>query len=156
MRKDKIYFNDETTLNKRELNHLVKTLIPYVVEALHLKNDIVVSITITDDENIHQINRDYRGVDSPTDVISFAYSDAPEDMGIKLVDLGEIVISLDTAKKQALTYAHPVEREITFLLIHGFLHLCGYDHMQEEDAEKMFALQNDLLNNFKYEYKELK
>lgn len=148
------YFEDQTNKNYNELFKLTSSLYKYLCKKLKLK-DPNLSCTIVDDKTIHQINKQYRKIDRPTDVISFAYNDYNEGEKEPFIDLGELVISLDTAFKQALEYNHPVEREIAFLFIHGFLHLNGYDHIKQEDAEKMFALQNELLNNFAYDYVDL-
>lgn len=152
---DQYYFNDKTEKNSQELEKLTTNLLNYLVEKLNLKKDVILSCSITDDENIHQINKEYRKIDRPTDVISFAYNDYNEGDDEPFIDLGEIVISLDTAFKQAKEFNHPVEREIAFLFIHGFLHLNGYDHIDEKEAEEMFNLQNELLNNFDYKYVDL-
>lgn len=149
------YFNDKTEKNSQELEKLTTNLLNYLVEKLNLKKDVILSCSITDDEDIHQINKEYRKIDRPTDVISFAYNDYNEGDDEPFIDLGEIVISLDTAFKQAKEFNHPVEREIAFLFIHGFLHLNGYDHIDEKEAEEMFNLQNELLNNFDYKYVDL-
>lgn len=149
------YFNDKTNKNGVELEKMTSTLLNYLVEKLNLKKDVILSCSITDDEDIHQINREYRKIDRPTDVISFAYNDFNEGDDEPFIDLGEIVISLDTSFKQASEFNHPVEREIAFLFIHGFLHLNGYDHLNEKDANEMFELQNNLLNNFNYDYIDL-
>ncbi len=149
------YFNDKTNKNAVELEKMTSTLLDYLVSKLDLKKDVILSCSITDDEDIHQINKEYRKIDRPTDVISFAYNDYNEGDDEPFIDLGEIVISLDTSFKQAEEFSHPVEREIAFLFIHGFLHLNGYDHLTSQEAEVMFELQNNLLNNFNYEYKDL-
>ena len=99
-----------------------------------------VSITFTDNEHIHEINRDYRNVDRPTDVISFALNegDEPEIEGGAPVNvLGDIIISVEKAVEQASDYGHSVEREVAFLTVHGMLHLLGYDHIEEDDRKEM-------------------
>lgn len=102
------------------------------------ENNYEISLLITDDETIHQLNKEYRQKDKPTDVLSFPMEDE--------VMLGDIVISLDTAKKQAQEREIGLDREIAFLFIHGLLHLLGYDHETSvEDEKKMFALQEEIL-----------
>ena len=106
-----------------------------------------VSITLTNNDYIHELNRQYRGIDRPTDVISFAIRD---DMEFEMVegmnDLGDIFINIDYARKQAKQYGHSYQREIAFLFTHGMLHCLGYDHMKEEDEKVMFALQDEILD----------
>ena len=116
-----------------------------------LKKSTRVSIEVdfVDDERIHQINREYRHVDRPTDVISFAFDDAVEgEVAIKggpVHDLGVIVISIPRALSQAKDYGHSEKREITFLFVHGLLHLLGYDHGTPEEEAVMFGLQDTIL-----------
>ena len=106
------------------------------------------NIIIVDNKKIHEINKEYRNVDRETDVISFAMED---NMDVKYEDfrlLGDIYISLDKCYQQALEYEHSRVREICFLATHGVLHLLGYDHMNKEDEDKMFSLQNELLDGY--------
>ncbi|MBD2869487.1 rRNA maturation RNase YbeY [Paenibacillus arenilitoris] len=117
-----------------------------------------VSLTFTDDEEIHQLNRDYRGIDRPTDVLSFAMQeDGTEELDIIFeVDsedekdpisgmLGDIIISVETAAAQSEEYGHSLEREIGFLFVHGFLHLIGYDHQDDASEAVMTAKQEAVL-----------
>jgi probable rRNA maturation factor len=120
------------------------------VAKLHELDDMTeVDITIVDDEEIHQLNRDYRGVDRPTDVLSFALDeddeDEPELLEGQLHLLGDIIISAETATRQAEEYGHGLEREIVYLAVHGLLHLLGYDHMVEEDKVIMRAKEEEAL-----------
>ena len=104
------------------------------------------SLTITDDETIHQFNKQYRGIDRPTDVLSFALMEADNiHLDGVPVNVGDIIISLETAKRQAKEYQHSLKREICFLFVHGLLHLMGYDHMKPEDEKIMFAKQEEIL-----------
>ena len=107
-------------------------------------------ITIVDDEEIHQLNRDYRNVDRPTDVLSFALDedeeDEPELMEGQPHLLGDIIISAETATRQAEEFGHGLEREIVYLAVHGLLHLLGYDHMVEEDKVIMRAKEEEALS----------
>lgn len=109
----------------------------------------IMTVIFVDKETIHSINRDYRGVDRVTDVISFALHDNDECEFTEEseIELGDIFICVDRAIEQASDYGHSVEREIGFLAVHGYLHLCGYDHMTEEDEKVMFARQDEILNN---------
>ena len=95
-------------------------------------------------DEIHRINKEYRNIDRPTDVISFALIDDLEEE--RTNELGDIFICLDKAKEQAKEYGHSVNREVAFLSVHGYLHLCGYDHQNKEDEKIMFEKQDDILN----------
>ena len=121
------------------------------VAKLHDLDDMTeVDITIVDDEEIHQLNRDYRNVDRPTDVLSFALDeddeDEPELMEGQPHLLGDIIISAETATRQAEEFGHGLEREIVYLAVHGLLHLLGYDHMVEEDKVMMRAKEEEALS----------
>ena len=99
-----------------------------------------VSVTLTDDAHIHVINREYRNVDRPTDVISFALteSEEPEIIGGGEHEvLGDLIISLERMRAQAAEYGHTELRELSFLTVHGMLHLLGYDHMEEQERQEM-------------------
>lgn len=117
-----------------------------------------VALTFTDNEGIHALNRDYRGIDRPTDVLSFAMMDeGTEELDIIFevesedeADpisgmLGDIVISVEKAKEQSEEYGHSLEREIGFLFVHGFLHLMGYDHEDAESEAVMTSKQEAVL-----------
>ena len=104
------------------------------------------NIIIVDNTYIHKLNKEYRGIDRPTDVISFALEDNKDFVTIDHRVLGDIYISLDKAREQAIEYGHSLKREICFLSVHGFLHLLGYDHMEKEDEKVMFSLQEEILN----------
>ena len=105
-----------------------------------------ICIELTDDETIHAYNRDFRGVDRPTDVLSFPVSEGEELIGVPDGHLGDIMISAETAERQALELGHSAEREIAFLAIHGTLHVLGYDHMQPSDEEIMTAKQREIIS----------
>ena len=114
---------------------------------LKLANDLEISVTFVRSRTIHIINRDYRGIDRPTDVISFAIRDGLEDfIPDEEKDLGDLFINIDYARKQAREYGHSEKRELGFLFTHGLLHCLGYDHMNPEDEKKMFALQDRILD----------
>ena len=97
-------------------------------------------------EEIHEMNRDYRGVDRVTDVISFAFEDNNDLVYNDIRMLGDIFICIPQMKRQAVEYGHSEKRELAFLAVHGILHLLGYDHMNEEDEKVMFALQELILD----------
>lgn len=102
------------------------------------------SLVVCDDAFIHALNREWRGVDSPTDVLSFAMHEG-EDADLNPEVLGDIVISLPTAARQAAEVGHPVPREVRVLLVHGLLHLLGYDHVEPDDAVEMAEAEAKLL-----------
>lgn len=118
---------------------------------LNIKCDPIVSVSIVDNRYIHKINKKYRHIDRPTDVISFAFLDSENNYEKMLfspgpVVLGDIYISLEKAKEQAEEYGHSLHRELSFLFVHGLLHLLGYDHMNKEDEKEMFQLQEEILS----------
>ena len=99
-----------------------------------------VSITLTDNAYIHELNRQYRNIDRPTDVLSFALNESEEpdiENGPDINVLGDIILSVERAEEQAADYGHSLRREIAFLTVHGMLHLLGYDHMEEADRLEM-------------------
>ena len=125
---------------------LMKKVINRTSERLKI-TDSIVGIVLIDNERIHEINKTYRGIDRPTDVISFAFMDDETNPNSGLTDLGEIYISLEKAHEQAKEYGHSFERELSFLLVHGLLHLLGYDHMEEKEEKIMFSLQDEILES---------
>ena len=138
----------DESLNSYE--QIYEELLEKTLKHLSLNFDPYISVTIVDNDYIHEINRTYRHKDAPTDVISFAFMDDNPDrdnlfQSGQMVVLGEIYISSDKAKEQALSYGHSLERELKFLFVHGLLHLLGYDHMKEEDEKVMFRLQDEIL-----------
>ena len=139
-----------TNLTDEKVNEKdLESVINKVSETLGVGNSIV-SIVLTDDERIHEINKTYRGIDRPTDVISFAFLDEDTNPS-NITDLGEIYISLEKAHAQAVEYNHSFKRELCFLLTHGLLHLLGYDHMTKEDETEMFGLQEEILSSLNIE-----
>lgn len=115
-----------------------------------LAEEAEVDLTIVDDEEIHELNRQYRGMDKPTDVLSFALDEGEEDEpeligGPEEHLYGDIIISAETALRQAEEYGHGLEREMTYLAVHGMFHLLGYDHMTEEDKAEMRAKEEEAL-----------
>ena len=121
----------------------------YEVIAATLKEEqvsnAVFSIVFVGLEEIHELNKNYRGIDRPTDVISFALEDSDdfELEGVRV--LGDIYVCIDKMKEQALEYGHSEKRELSFLVCHGLLHLLGYDHMKKEDEVIMFGKQDKIL-----------
>lgn len=118
-------------------------------EVLKLEDEYSMSVIFVDPEEIHEINKTYRNIDRPTDVISFALRDEADDYEMMEEDneLGDIFINIQAIVDQASEYGHSMRREVCFLFTHGLLHLLGYDHMCEEDEKQMFALQDVILND---------
>ena len=107
-------------------------------------NEALLNVIFIDDEVMHEMNRNYRGIDRTTDVLSFALNDNKR-IDTEINVLGDIYISIDKMKSQALEYGHSEKRELSFLTVHGILHLLGYDHMEKCDEEIMFGLQKKIL-----------
>ena len=137
MREIAFEFINQTNEQLDEYEALFNEIIEATFKMLAVEDACELSCIIVDDKEIHRINREYR----------FAYEDAEcfELEGMPR-QLGDIFISLDKAKEQAESYGHSFKREFCFLFTHGLLHLLGYDHMQEEEAKEMFALQEKILN----------
>lgn len=108
-------------------------------------NNSIFSIIFVDNEEIHKINKTYRNVDKITDVISFALEDN-ETVKDEQRFLGDIYISIPKMKEQAQDYGHSEKRELSFLIVHGLLHLLGYDHMTSQEEKEMFRIQEEILN----------
>lgn len=124
------------------------TIMEKAGKLLNKSEDLVCSVIFCDPEQIHEINRDYRNVDRPTDVISFAMQDDDSNILIEEEEneLGDIFINTQAILDQAKEYGHSPRRESCFLFCHGLLHLLGYDHMTPEDEEVMFGLQKEILD----------
>ncbi len=137
---------NETEEQIEELNGL-KDLLDYALNYLKIDN-AEFNVIIIDNEKIHEINREYRGVDRPTDVITFALEDHKDIEFEDIRLLGDVYISIEKARSQAEEYGHSLKREISFLTIHGLLHLLGYDHMEETEEKEMFKLQNEILDSY--------
>ncbi|MGM9924817.1 MAG: rRNA maturation RNase YbeY [Bacillus sp. (in: firmicutes)] len=132
---------------------LIQEILQFAAKAEGIEEECELSVTFVDNESIREINKEYRGKDAPTDVISFAMEEMGEDeIAIIGADmprvLGDLIISIDRAKEQAEEYGHSFERELGFLALHGFLHLLGYDHIEKEDEVVMFGRQKDILESY--------
>lgn len=127
---------------------LIKKILKNVCKELKIKSKHVVSYIFVDLNNIHDINKEYRQIDRPTDVISFAYIDSSENKELPH-ELGDVFICVEKIIEQANEYGHSVTRECAFLVVHGILHLLGYDHIEKEDEEVMFSLQDKILEKLK-------
>jgi probable rRNA maturation factor len=130
-----------------ELEGLLERTARIAMEAVGCKDSAEVSLLITDDIHIHQLNKEYRGVDSPTDVLSFAQNEGQEmpDFGEEEM-LGDVVISLPAAERQGQEYGHGLKRELSYLVVHGILHLMGYDHLEEQDRRIMRDKEEMVMN----------
>lgn len=144
-----------------DYEELANRVVSFVMEHEDFPYDAEVNLTLTDNDGIHEINRMYREIDRPTDVLSFPmlsyetagdFSKLEEDYDDNFnpdtgeIMLGDIVISVDKVKEQAASYGHSEEREFAFLIVHSMLHLFGYDHIEPEDAVVMEKKQTDILN----------
>ncbi|MCO4850099.1 rRNA maturation RNase YbeY [Bacillus vallismortis] len=144
---------DETGSVSEEMLKEVENLLQFAAVREGVQDQAEVSVTIVTNEDIQQINKEYRGKDAPTDVISFALEEEGEGeveiVGAEIPPvLGDIIISADRTREQAEEYNHSFKRELGFLAVHGFLHLLGYDHMTKEEEEEMFTKQKDLLDAY--------
>ena len=101
------------------------------------------SIVLTDDARLQQLNRDYLGIDAPTDVLSFPASETDPETGVRYI--GDILISMPRAQAQAETAGHPLESEVQLLVVHGVLHLLGHDHAEPEEKARMWTAQAEIL-----------
>lgn len=140
---------------------LAEDVISYTIEHEKFPYEAEVNLTLTDNEGIHEINRMYRQIDAPTDVLSFpmlSYQKAGDFSALENdyednfnpdtgeIMLGDIIISVDRVGTQAADYGHSERREYAFLIVHSMLHLFGYDHMTEEEASQMEAKQQQILD----------
>ena len=138
----------------KEYENIVKRVVEQCFKKEKIENSkLYISITLTTPEHIHEINKQYRNVDRETDVLSFPMFEKEElDEKIKNQDfeyedvLGDIVISIERVKGQAEEYGHSFEREFAYMIVHGFYHLMGYDHIEEEDKIIMRPKEENILN----------
>lgn len=139
---------------KKEYEDIIKRVVEQCFKEEKLENSkLYISITLTTPEHIHEINKQYRNVDKETDVLSFPMFEKNElDEKIENNDfeyedvLGDIVISIQKVKEQAEEYGHSFERELSYMIVHGFYHLMGYDHIKEEDKIVMRPKEENILN----------
>lgn len=137
---------NEVDWNVQELDELSK-YIEFVLKYEKLEH-VLFNVIIVDNTYIHKINLEYRGIDRPTDVITFALEDEKDVQAKEIRVLGDIYISKDKVIEQAKEYGHSLKRELFFLVTHGIYHLLGYDHMTEEEEKVMFKKQEDVLNEY--------
>lgn len=144
---NKIIINNLVDEEIKEVE-IVQKILLYAMEKEKLE-DTIFDIILVDNNYIHELNKTYRGIDKETDVITFALED--DDIVMNGSDeriLGDIYISVDKAKSQSIEYEHSFLREISFLAVHGFYHLLGYDHITKEEEEIMFRKQEEVLEEY--------
>lgn len=139
---------------------LAERVVLFCLEHEHFPYEAEVNLTLTDNTGIHGLNREYRGIDRPTDVLSFPMLSYDEAGDFSFLDeeseddfnpdtgevlLGDIIISVDKVLEQAVSYGHSPQREFAFLIVHSMLHLFGYDHIEAEDAAVMEPKQREIL-----------
>ena len=149
---------DQTSSGISQDQHdLVERVLQFAAQKLKLADATEMSVTLMNNPAIKKINAQYRGVDRATDVLSFAAEESGAESPIIMdpelatelpTNLGDLFISVDKVAEQAKFLGHSPERELGFLLVHGFLHLNGYDHEQPADEKKMFALQREILDEY--------
>ncbi len=142
---------------KKEYEEIVKKVLTQCFQEEKIENTkLLITVTLTTPENIQGINKKYRGIDKATDVLSFPMFEKEEL--VKKIEkkdfvhediLGDIIISIEKVKEQAKEYEHSFERELSYMLVHGFYHLMGYDHIQEEDKQKMRPKEEKILMDLK-------
>ena len=142
-----------------EYEEIIKKVIERCYKEENLENSkLFITITLTDPENIQRINKEYRNREKPTDVLSFPMFEKEElekkiannDFGYEDI-LGDIIISIKRVEEQAEEYGHSFERELSYMVVHGFYHLMGYDHIREEDKIKMRPQEEKILQALKIE-----
>lgn len=147
----------------KEWKTIINDIVTEACDYTECSYEIEVDVLLTDNEGIHEINKEQRNIDNPTDVLSFPLNEYPEAGDFSVLEeegtfhpetgelmLGDIVISVDKVISQAEEYGHSRERELAFLTAHSMLHLFGYDHMEEEERKVMEAKQEEILQNKGY------
>lgn len=154
-----VYNNQKVREISKDLQKLIENAVKLCVKKEGFSYPCEASITLTDNENIRELNLAHREIDEATDVLSFPLieyvngepeiqpGDIDPDSG--RIFLGDIIISVEKAFEQAQNYGHSMERELSFLAVHGILHLLGYDHETETEEKLMFSLQEDILNEMR-------
>ncbi|MGX7091584.1 rRNA maturation RNase YbeY [Hutsoniella sourekii] len=150
---------DDQQYLQSEEKQVILDLIQLTADHLGLNHQDEVDVSIVSNDEIQQLNREYRQIDRPTDVLSFALEEVSDEFDLNLSHLldeemevirhlGDIIISYPRAQEQADDYNHSLKRELGFLAVHGFLHLNGYDHQNPEQEEEMFSLQEKILSDY--------
>jgi len=132
--------------NRKNYQRIIKDIFKVAEKKLDINDKLLVNVILITDEEMQELNSKYRNLDKTTDVLSF---ENQEGLG----EIGDIFISLDKAKEQANTFGHDLNRELAFLSVHGLLHCLGYDHLDQDDENEMFGIQNEILENSKYRRK---
>lgn len=143
-----INYQNQTNYKMDEYLPIFNKIAKYTLKQFNIKGKVEVSLTLLSKNKIKEINKTYRHIDKVTDVISFENDEGFEKYD-GFITLGDLFICVSKAKSQAKTYGHSMYREVCFLFVHGLLHLLKMDHMNEEDAKKMFKMQDDIMNHFK-------
>jgi probable rRNA maturation factor len=143
---------DETnTLTSKQLD-LIQDIITHASKVQELDGDYEVSVSFVDDEEIRELNKEHRGKDQGTDVLSFALNEGEDEVVAPISGmpnlLGDIIVSVPRISLQAEDYGNSFERELGFLVVHGFLHLLGYDHLTEQEEKEMFGRQEEILTSY--------
>ncbi|CYX08367.1 TPA: rRNA maturation RNase YbeY [Streptococcus suis] len=154
---------DETGQVSAQMQEQITELLQFAAEKIGKQNKEM-AVTFVDNKRVHEVNLEYRGIDSPTDVVSLEYKPESEivfdeedlldnpELAEMMEDfdayIGELYISIDKAREQAEDYGHSYEREMGFLAVHGFLHINGYDHYTPEEEAEMFGLQEEILTAY--------
>ena len=141
--KDYIFNTTNEQIDTTELD----SVLTFACKHLNINNPLL-NVVIVDNNKIKEINKEYRGIDAVTDVISFAFEEVDDVKYDSIRFLGEIYISYERCKEQASEFGHSVRREFSYLAVHGLLHLLGYDHMSEDDKKVMRALEEEILNEY--------
>jgi probable rRNA maturation factor len=139
-------FNKTKGSNLKEYYKDIYLLFDETLKKLNIEKDYDVSVILVRSKKIQEINYEFRNINNPTDVISFAMLDDEIVNVEESNDLGDIYINVDSVVSQAKEYGHSIRREFCFLFLHGLLHCLGYDHINEEDEKVMFSLQKEILD----------
>ena len=142
-----LFINRSTEKSWKNYRKYLRLIALKTAEILSIDANFGMSVVLVDDAEIHAMNRDYRGVDRSTDVISFVMEEGESSLvSTELRELGDIFISVDAIRRQASDYGHSLKREFCFLFTHGLLHLLGYDHMTPADEKDMDSFQEMILH----------
>lgn len=122
---------------------IIQKIIFHAYDYMSMSSELVINVILIDDIQMKEYNQYYRQIDKSTDVLSFENEDSDDE-------LGDIFISIDKTKSQALEYGHSFERELAFLTLHGFLHCLGYDHLNDDEERIMFKLQDEIIDQTEF------
>lgn len=143
----KMYYENYTNSDLQKLEKFFEVLAKITFQVLNDKNKYEFSVSIIDSIKMQELNNQYRQINEPTDVISFAFNDFEDNIVLedRITSLGDILICYEVALTQSNEYNHTLDREIGFLFVHGLLHLLGFNHLTKEDEKEMFKLQDEIL-----------